>query len=85
MCAVFRPASLCGCWSNSAREPVLDPQATGTQVSRAARLLDVRGCGDPAPHSDDELEAWRGRTLGEIRYLFLDASSREIAARWRGA
>ena len=34
----------------------------GTQVSRAAKLLGVRGCGDPAPHSDDELEAWRSRT-----------------------
>ena len=58
---------------------------SSTQVSRAAKLLGVRGCGDPAPHSDDELEAWRGRTLGEIRYLFLDASSREIAAGRRGA
>ena len=34
---------------------------SSTQVSRAAKLL------------DDELEAWRGRTLGEVRYLFLDA------------
>ena len=34
---------------------------SSTQVSRAAKLL------------DDELQAWRGRTLGEIRYLFLDA------------
>ena len=34
---------------------------SSTQVSRATKLL------------DDELEAWRGRTLGEIRYLFLDA------------
>ena len=49
------------------------PQSSGTQVSRAAKLLIVRGCGDPAPHSDDELEAWRRRQLGEIRYLFLDA------------
>ncbi len=31
------------------------------QVSRAAKLL------------DEELEAWRTRPLGEIRYLFLDA------------
>ena len=34
---------------------------SSTQVSRAAKLL------------DDELDAWRSRTLGEIRYLFLDA------------
>jgi putative transposase len=34
---------------------------SSTQVSRAAKLL------------DDELEAWRGRKLGEVRYLFLDA------------
>lgn len=34
---------------------------SSTQVSRAAKLL------------DDELEAWRGRALGEVRYLFLDA------------
>jgi putative transposase len=34
---------------------------SSTQVSRAAKLL------------DDELEAWRRRQLGEIRYLFLDA------------
>ena len=58
---------------------------SSTQVSRAAKLLIVRGCGDPAPHSDDELQAWRCRTLGEIRYLFLDASSRKIPAGRRGA
>jgi putative transposase len=34
---------------------------SSTQVSRAAKLL------------DDELQAWRCRTLGEVRYLFLDA------------
>ncbi len=34
---------------------------SSSQVSRAARLL------------DDELEAWRSRPLGEIRYLILDA------------
>jgi putative transposase len=34
---------------------------SSTQVSRAAKLL------------DDELDAWRSRTLGEVRYLFLDA------------
>ena len=34
---------------------------SSTQVSRAAKLL------------DDELEAWRNRPLGEIRYLILDA------------
>jgi putative transposase len=34
---------------------------SSSQVSRAAKLL------------DDELEAWRTRPLGEIKYLFLDA------------
>ena len=34
---------------------------SSTQVSRATKLL------------DDELKAWRSRTLGEVRYLFLDA------------
>ena len=34
---------------------------SSSQVSRAAKLL------------DDELEAWRSRPLGEIRYLILDA------------
>jgi putative transposase len=34
---------------------------SSTQVSRAAALL------------DDELEAWRNRPLGRLRYLFLDA------------
>ena len=34
---------------------------SSSQVSRAARLL------------DDELEAWRTRPLGEIKYLMLDA------------
>ena len=34
---------------------------SSSQVSRAAKLL------------DDELEAWRARPLGEIRYLMLDA------------
>lgn len=34
---------------------------SSTQVSRAAKLL------------DDELEAWRERPLGKIRYLILDA------------
>jgi len=34
---------------------------SSTQVSRATKLL------------DGELEAWRARTLGEIRYLFVDA------------
>jgi len=34
---------------------------SSTQVSRAAKLL------------DEELEAWRTRPLGEIRYLMLDA------------
>lgn len=34
---------------------------SSTQVSRASALL------------DEELEAWRNRPLGQIRYLFLDA------------
>ncbi len=34
---------------------------SSTRVGRAAQLL------------DDELEAWRRRQLGEVRYLFLDA------------
>jgi transposase-like protein len=34
---------------------------SSTQVSRASKLL------------DEELEAWRGRPLGEIKYLILDA------------
>ena len=34
---------------------------SSSQVSRAAKLL------------DDELEAWRTRTLGEVKYLVLDA------------
>jgi putative transposase len=34
---------------------------SSSQVSRAAKLL------------DDELEAWRTRTLGEVKYLILDA------------
>jgi transposase-like protein len=34
---------------------------SSTQVSRAAKLL------------DDELEAWRTRPLGQVRYLILDA------------
>lgn len=34
---------------------------SSSQVSRAAKLL------------DDELEAWRNRALGEIRYLIVDA------------
>ena len=34
---------------------------SSSQVSRAAKLL------------DDELEAWRNRPLGEIRYMILDA------------
>ena len=34
---------------------------SSAQVSRAARLL------------DDELEAWRNRPLGEVKYLILDA------------
>ena len=39
---------------------------SSTQVSRAAKLL------------DDELEAWRNRPLGEIRYLILDARYEKV-------
>ena len=34
---------------------------SSSQVSRATKLL------------DDELEAWRNRSLGEVRYLIIDA------------
>jgi len=39
---------------------------SSTQVSRAAKLL------------DEELEAWRKRPLGEIRYLILDARYEKV-------
>ena len=39
---------------------------SSSQVSRAAKLL------------DEELEAWRNRTLGEIRYLLLDARYEKV-------
>jgi len=39
---------------------------SSTQVSRAAKLL------------DDELEAWRNRPLGEIRYMVLDARYEKV-------
>ena len=39
---------------------------SSSQVSRAAKLL------------DEELEAWRNRPLGEIRYLFLDARYEKV-------
>lgn len=39
---------------------------SSTQVSRAAKLL------------DDELEAWRTRPLGEIRYLIVDARYEKV-------
>ena len=39
---------------------------SSTQVSRAAKLL------------DDELEAWRNRPLGEIRYLIVDARYEKV-------
>ena len=39
---------------------------SSTQVSRAASLL------------DEELEAWRKRSLGEYRYLFLDARYEKV-------
>jgi transposase-like protein len=41
---------------------------SSSQVSRAATLL------------DDELEAWRTRPLGEIRYLILDARYEKMRA-----
>ena len=39
---------------------------SSTQVSRAAALL------------DEELEAWRSRTLGQVRYLVLDARYEKV-------
>ncbi len=39
---------------------------SSSQVSRAAKLL------------DDELEAWRNRPLGEIRYLIVDARYEKV-------
>ena len=39
---------------------------SSSQVSRTAKLL------------DEELEAWRNRPLGEIRYLFLDARYEKV-------
>jgi len=39
---------------------------SSTQVSRAARLL------------DQELDAWRNRTLGEVRYLIVDARYEKV-------
>ncbi len=39
---------------------------SSSQVSRATRLL------------DEELEAWRNRPLGEVRYLFLDARYEKV-------
>ena len=45
---------------------------SSTQVSRAAAML------------DEELEAWRNRSLGRFRYLFLDALMRKPASRRRG-
>ena len=39
---------------------------SSSQVSRAAKLL------------DEELEAWRNRPLGEIRYLLLDARYEKV-------
>jgi transposase-like protein len=39
---------------------------SSSQVSRAAALL------------DDDLEAWRNRELGEIRYLILDARYEKV-------
>lgn len=41
-------------------------EVSSTQVSRAAQLL------------DEELEAWRGRPLGEIPFLLLDARYEKI-------
>ncbi|WP_198930563.1 IS256 family transposase [Sphingomonas sp. Sph1(2015)] len=45
-----------------------DPNLSSSQVSRAAALL------------DEELEAWRNRPLGEIRYLILDARYEKMRA-----
>jgi transposase-like protein len=42
-------------------EQLCGTEVTSSQVSRAARAL------------DDELEAWRGRPIGETPYLILDA------------
>ncbi len=39
---------------------------SSSQVSRATRLL------------DEELEAWRNRPLGEVRYIFLDARYEKV-------
>lgn len=39
---------------------------SSSQVSRAAKLL------------DEELEAWRSRPIGEVRYLFLDARYEKV-------
>jgi putative transposase len=39
---------------------------SSSQVSRAAKLL------------DEELEAWRNRPLGEIRYLIIDARYEKV-------
>jgi putative transposase len=41
-------------------------EVSSTQVSRAAKLL------------DDELTAWRNRSLGEIPYLILDARYEKV-------
>jgi len=41
-------------------------EVSSTQVSRAAKLL------------DEELEAWRSRPIGEIRYLILDARYEKV-------
>ena len=52
-----------GIESLSSSQPPVDRRRStaGQRVSRAAELL------------DDELEVWRGREFGEIRYLMLDA------------
>ena len=52
-----------GIESLSSSQPLVDRKRStaGQRVSRAAKLL------------DDELQAWRSRPLGEIRYLILDA------------
>lgn len=47
-------------------EQLCGTNISGTQVSRAAKML------------DEELEAWRNRPLGEIPYLFLDARYEKV-------
>ena len=43
---------------------------SSSQVSRATKLL------------DDELEAWRNRSLGEVRHLIVDARYEKFRFGW---